>query len=77
MMKYSTDMASVMICKDKGLVKRIKVENAGILIYQSIIHFRGKLSTTLQEVMDSLIKLINFMRSHFPLLVQTVSRVSI
>lgn len=66
MVSLSTDGAPAMIGKEKGLVKRIKDKNAGLLSYQCIIHqaaLCGKLSATLKEVMDSLIKLINFMRS--------------
>lgn len=66
MVSLSTDGAPAMIGKEKGLVKRIRDKNAGLLSYQCIIHqtaLCGKLSTTLQDVMDSLVKLINFMRS--------------
>lgn len=66
MVSLSTDGAPAMIGKEKGLVKRIKDKNAGLLSYQCIIHqaaLCGKLSVTVKEVMDSLIKLINFMRS--------------
>lgn len=63
----STDGAPAMIGKEKGVVKRIKDKNSGLISYQCIIHqaaLCGKLSATLQEVMNSLVKLINFMRSH-------------
>lgn len=66
MVSLSTDGAPAMVGKERGLVKRIKEKNAGILSYQCIIHqaaLCGKLSGTLKEVMNSLIKLINFMRS--------------
>lgn len=66
MVSLSTDGAPAMVGKEKGLVKRIKEKNAGLLSYQCIIHqtaLCGKLSDTLKEVMDNLIKLINFMRS--------------
>jgi len=62
----STDGAPAMIGKEKGFVKRIKDKNAETLSYQCIIHqtsLCGKLSTTLKEVMDIMIKLINFLRS--------------
>ncbi|XP_060845950.1 general transcription factor II-I repeat domain-containing protein 2-like [Rhopalosiphum padi] len=62
----STDGAPAMIGKEKGFVKRIKDKNAEILSYQCIIYqtsLCGKLSTTLKEVMDIMIKLINFLRS--------------
>lgn len=66
MVSISTDGAPAMIGKDKGLVKRIKDKNPNLLSYQCIIHqaaLCGKLSASLQAVMDKLIKLINFMRS--------------
>lgn len=66
MVSVSTDGAPAMIGKERGLVKRIKDKNAGLLSYQCIIHqaaLCGKLSDTLKEVMDNLIKLVNFMRS--------------
>lgn len=59
----STDGAPAMMGKEKGLVKRIKDKNSEILSYQCIIHqtsLCAKLSTTLKDVMDGLIKLINF-----------------
>lgn len=62
----STDGAPAMIGKEKGLVKRIRDKNAKILSYQCIIHqtsLCSKLSATLKNVMDNLVKLINFMRS--------------
>ncbi|XP_050532632.1 protein ZBED8-like [Daktulosphaira vitifoliae] len=62
----STDGAPAMVGKEKGFVKRIKDKNPEILSYQCIIHqtsLCGKLSTTLKEVMDVMIKIINFMRS--------------
>lgn len=68
MVSISTDGAPAMIGKDKGLVKRIKDKNPNLLSYQCIIHqaaLCGKLSASLQAVMDKLIKLINFMRSPF------------
>jgi hypothetical protein len=61
-----TDGAPAMVGKEKGFFKRIKDKNAEILSYQCIIHqtsLCGKLSTTLKEVMDIMIKLINFLRS--------------
>ncbi|GLV37439.1 hypothetical protein CBL_10595 [Carabus blaptoides fortunei] len=66
MVSLSSDGAAAIIGKEKGLVKRIRDKNAGLISYQFIIHqtvLCGKLSTTLKEVMDSLVKLINFMRS--------------
>ncbi|KAK9708519.1 hypothetical protein QE152_g27166 [Popillia japonica] len=38
MVSVSTDGAPAMIGKEKGLVKRIKYKNAGLLSYQCIIH---------------------------------------
>jgi len=67
MVSLSTDGAPAMIGKEKGVVKRIRDKNSGLISYQCIIHqaaLCGKLSATLKEVMDSLVKLINFMRSH-------------
>lgn len=67
MVSLSTDGAPAMIGKEKGVVKRIRDKNSGLISYQCIIHqaaLCGKLSTTLKGVMDSLVKLINFMRSH-------------
>lgn len=66
MVSLSSDRAPAMIGKEKGLAKRIRDKNAGLISYQCIIHqtfLCGKLSATLKEVMDSLVKLINFMRS--------------
>lgn len=66
MVSLSTDGAPAMIGKENGLVKRIRDKNAGLISYQCIIHqaaLCGKLSATLQDVMDRLVKLINFMRS--------------
>ncbi|CAG5058707.1 unnamed protein product [Parnassius apollo] len=63
----STDGAPAMIGKEKGVVKRIRDKNPGLISYQCIIHqaaLCGKLSATLKEVMDSFVKLVNFMRSH-------------
>ncbi|KAL4101232.1 hypothetical protein QTP88_021252 [Uroleucon formosanum] len=62
----STDGAPAMMGKEKGLLKRIRDNNSGILTYQCIIHqtsLCSKLSATLKDVMDGLIKLINFIRS--------------
>lgn len=67
MVSLSTDGAPAMIGKEKGVVKRIRDKNSGLISYQCIIHqtaLCGKLSDTLKEVMDSLVKLINFIRSH-------------
>ncbi|KAF2885903.1 hypothetical protein ILUMI_20270 [Ignelater luminosus] len=67
MVSLSTDGAPAMIGKEKGVVKRIRDKNSGLISYQCIIHqaaLCGKLSATLKEVMDSFVKLINFMRSH-------------
>ncbi|KAF2902670.1 hypothetical protein ILUMI_03516 [Ignelater luminosus] len=67
MVSLSTDGAPAMIGKEKGVVKRIRDKNSGLISYQCIIHqaaFCEKLSATLKEVMDSFVKLINFMRSH-------------
>ncbi|KAK4874959.1 hypothetical protein RN001_014319 [Aquatica leii] len=64
----STDGTSAMIGKGKGVVKRIRDKHSGLISYQCIIHqaaLCGKLNTTLKEVIDSLVKLMNFMRSHF------------
>nr|XP_022911991.1 general transcription factor II-I repeat domain-containing protein 2-like [Onthophagus taurus] len=63
----STDGAPAMIGKEKGVVKKIRDKNPGLISYQCIIHqtaLCGKLSATLKKVMDSLVQLINFMRSH-------------
>ncbi|CAG4935897.1 unnamed protein product [Parnassius apollo] len=63
----STDGAPAMIGKEKGVVKRIRDKNPGLISYHCIIHqaaLCGKLSATLKEVMDSFAKLVNFMRSH-------------
>ncbi|XP_071053685.1 general transcription factor II-I repeat domain-containing protein 2-like [Onthophagus taurus] len=63
----STDGAPAMIGKEKGVVKKIRDKNPSLISYQCIIHqtaLCGKLSATLKEVMDSLVQLINFMRSH-------------
>jgi hypothetical protein len=62
----STDGAPAMMGKEKGLLKRMRDNNSGILTYQCIIHqtsLCSKLSATLKDVMDGLIKLINFIRS--------------
>ncbi|KAL4104512.1 hypothetical protein QTP88_019807 [Uroleucon formosanum] len=62
----STDGAPAMMGIEKGLLKRIRDNNSGILTYQCIIHqtsLCSKLSATLKDVMDGLIKLINFIRS--------------
>ncbi|XP_072380816.1 general transcription factor II-I repeat domain-containing protein 2B-like [Diabrotica undecimpunctata] len=67
MISLSTDGAPTMIGKEKGVVKRIRDKNSNLITYQCIIHqaaLCGKLSAKLKEVMDSLVKLINFMRSH-------------
>ncbi|XP_047111750.1 SCAN domain-containing protein 3-like [Schistocerca piceifrons] len=67
LVSLSTDGASAMIGKGKGAVKKIRDQNPGLISYQCIIHqtaLCGKLSATLKEVMDSLVQLINFMRSH-------------
>ncbi|XP_047105094.1 uncharacterized protein LOC124765444 [Schistocerca piceifrons] len=59
----STDSALAMTGKEKGLVKKIRDQNPGLISYQCIIHqtaLCGKLSATLKEVMDSLVQLINF-----------------
>ncbi|CAK1582797.1 unnamed protein product [Parnassius mnemosyne] len=67
MVSLSTDGAPAMISKEKGVVKRIRDKNLGLISYQCIIHqaaLCGKLSATLKEVMESLVKLINFKRSH-------------
>lgn len=68
-MSLSTDGVPAMMSKEKGLVKRNRNKNAGLLSYQCIVHLTardGKLETsiTLKEVMDNLVKLINFMMSH-------------
>jgi len=56
-----------MIGKEKELVKRIQDKNTKILTYQCIIHQHLLvLSVTLKEVMDGLVKLINFIRSRSP-----------
>jgi hypothetical protein len=71
----STDGVPEMIGKEKGFVKRIKDKNSEILSYQCIIHktpLCAKFSTTLKEVVDVMIKLINFMRSRFFFSAQTV-----
>lgn len=59
-----------MMGKGKGLIKIINNNNnAEILFYQCILpqtssnSIFGKLSATVKDVMDSLIKLMNFMRS--------------
>lgn len=65
-MSILTDGAPAMIGKEKKFVKRVKDKYAEILSYQCIIHqisMCAKLSTTLKEVMDVIIKLINFLRS--------------
>ncbi|GLV61259.1 hypothetical protein CBL_21086, partial [Carabus blaptoides fortunei] len=52
MVSLSSDGAAAMIGKEKGLVKRIRNKNAGLISYQCIIHqtvLCGKLSTTLKE----------------------------
>lgn len=67
MVSLSTDGAPAMIGKEKGVVKRIRDNTSGLISYQCIIHqtaLCGKLSATLKEVMDNLVKLINFIRSH-------------
>lgn len=60
----STDGAPAMMGKEKGLLKRIRDNNSGILTYQCIIHqtsLCSKLSATLKDIMEG--KLINFIRS--------------
>lgn len=69
MITISTDGASEMSGKEKGVVNRIRDKNSGLISYQCIIHqaaLCGKLSPTLKVVMDNFIKLIliNFIRSH-------------
>ncbi|XP_072401609.1 general transcription factor II-I repeat domain-containing protein 2B-like [Diabrotica undecimpunctata] len=67
MISFSTDGAPAMIGKEKGVVKRIRNKNSNLITYQCIIHqvaLCGKLSARFKEVMDNLVKLINFMRSH-------------
>ncbi|KAK4887827.1 hypothetical protein RN001_004098 [Aquatica leii] len=62
-----TDGAPEMIGKEKGVVKRIRIKNAGLISYQCIIYqaaLYGTLSAALKGLMDSLVKLINFMKSH-------------
>ena len=52
MVSLSTDGAPAMIGKEKGLLKRIKDKNAGLLSYRCIIHqaaLWGKLSDTRKE----------------------------
>ncbi|XP_044751713.1 protein ZBED8-like [Coccinella septempunctata] len=56
MVSISTDGAPAMIGKEKGLVKRIRDKNAGIISYQCIIRqtaLCGKLCATMKEVMDN------------------------
>lgn len=51
MVSVSTDGAPAMIGKEKGLVKRIRDKNAGLISYQCIIHqtsLCGKLSVALK-----------------------------
>ncbi|XP_049782712.1 uncharacterized protein LOC126184370 [Schistocerca cancellata] len=58
----STDGGPAMIGKEKGVVRKIRDQNPGLISYQTDLC--GKLSATLKEVMENLVQLINFMRSH-------------
>ncbi|KAF2904476.1 hypothetical protein ILUMI_01698 [Ignelater luminosus] len=67
----SNDGAPAMIGKEKRLVKRIRDKNAGIISYQCTIQQTSpsdKFRATLKNVMDGLVKLVNFMRrsDHIP-----------
>ncbi|XP_072380943.1 protein FAM200C-like [Diabrotica undecimpunctata] len=70
MISLTTDGALAMIGKEKGVVKRIRDKNSNFITSQCIIHqaaLGGKLSARLKEIMDTLVKLINFIRSHYAL----------
>lgn len=63
-----TDGTPAMMGKEKGLVNIIRNKNAQTLFYQYIIYqtsLCGKLSATLKDIMDSLVTLINFIKSRF------------
>lgn len=66
MVSLLTDGAPAIVGKENGLVKRIKEKNAALLPYQCIVHQTAlfmKLSDSLNEIIDNLIKLINLLRS--------------
>ncbi|XP_072395299.1 general transcription factor II-I repeat domain-containing protein 2-like [Diabrotica undecimpunctata] len=67
MISFSTDGAPTVTGTEKCVVKRIRYKNSNLITYQCIIHQAAlceELSAKLIKVMDSLVKLINFMRSH-------------
>ena len=66
LISVSTDGAPAMTGRENGLEGRLKRENNNVLFVHCIIHqtvLCAKLSTTLKETMNKVMKLINFLRA--------------
>ncbi|XP_047493495.1 protein FAM200B-like [Penaeus chinensis] len=62
----TTDGAPAMVGREKGLVARLKEDNADMITYHCIIHqsvLCASLGDEYKEVMETIMKLVNFLRS--------------
>lgn len=62
----TTDGAPAMVGREKGLVARLKEDNADMITYHCIIHqsvLCASLGDEYREVMETIMKLVNFLRS--------------